>query len=266
MQIRRLREDDRAAVSELDRGATGEDRSNLLDALHPLAGVAADRSGTLAGWAAKAPYGAGIAICAGDDEAGVALMAAAANGPAPATLVIPDANAAAMANLRRWGFRAANAGERMRLGPAGGLAAGASVRALQPVLGVEGPGHPCPSLTPTSGAGPGTPAGSPRGREFPSANVRMRTFLNPVYLAAARDRNQVPARSSKWRATNAGVDRLEQALADEVVDVGEAAGAQGRPGRLDVVLRAAQLGLAVGDQQPDRRRPRPRRASPRCRR
>ena len=54
---------------------------------------------------------------AGDDEAGVALMAAAANGPAPATLVIPDANATAMANLRRWGFRAANAGERMRLGP-----------------------------------------------------------------------------------------------------------------------------------------------------
>src|SRR5206468_3384635 len=67
VDVRRLREDDRAAVSELDRGATGEDRSNLLDALHPLAGVAADRSGTLAGWAAKAPYGAGIAICAGDD-------------------------------------------------------------------------------------------------------------------------------------------------------------------------------------------------------
>ncbi|MGZ4280449.1 MAG: GNAT family N-acetyltransferase [Solirubrobacteraceae bacterium] len=117
VQIRRLRENDRAVVGELDRAATGEDRSNLLDALHPLAGVAADRSGTLAGWAAKAPYGAGIAICAGDDEAGVALMAAAANGPGPATLVIPDANAAAMANLRRWGFRAANAGERMRLGP-----------------------------------------------------------------------------------------------------------------------------------------------------
>ena len=117
VQIRRLREDDRGAVGELDRGATGEDRSNLLEALHPLAGVAAERAGALAGWAAKAPYGAGIAICAGDEEAGVALMAAAANGPAPATLVIPDANAAAMANLRRWGFRAANAGERMRLGP-----------------------------------------------------------------------------------------------------------------------------------------------------
>ena len=89
----------------------------MLDALHPLAGMAAERVGKLAGWAAKAPYGAGIAIGAGDDEAGVALRAAAAAGPAPATLVVPDANAAAMANLRRWGFRAANAGERMRLGP-----------------------------------------------------------------------------------------------------------------------------------------------------
>ena len=117
VQVRRLREDDREAVSALDRAATGEDRANLLDALHPLAGVAAERAGTLAGWAAKAPFGAGIAICAGDDEAGVALMAAAAVGPAPATLVVPDANAAATANLRRWGFRAANAGERMRLGP-----------------------------------------------------------------------------------------------------------------------------------------------------
>ena len=92
VQVRRLREGHRAAVSALDRAATGEERSNLLQALHPLVGVAAERSG-------------------------VALMAAAASGPAPATLVVPDANAAAMANLRHWGFRAANAGERMRLGP-----------------------------------------------------------------------------------------------------------------------------------------------------
>jgi hypothetical protein len=117
VEVRRLREDDRDDVGALDRAATGEDRANLLDALHPLAGVAAQRDASLAGWAAKAPYGAGIAICASDDEAGVALMAAAATGPGPATLVVPDANAAAMANLRRWGFRAANAGERMRLGP-----------------------------------------------------------------------------------------------------------------------------------------------------
>ncbi len=115
--VRRLREDDRVAVRELDAAATGEDRSHLLEALHPLSGVAAERDGLVAGWAAKAPYGAGIAICAADDEAGVTLMAAAAAGPAPATLVVPDANAAATAGLRRWGFRAANAGERMRLGP-----------------------------------------------------------------------------------------------------------------------------------------------------
>jgi ribosomal protein S18 acetylase RimI-like enzyme len=115
--IRRLCEEDREAVAELDAIATGEDRAHLLDALHPLSGVAVERTGTLAGWAAKAPYGAGIAICAADEEAGAALMAAAAGGAAPATLVVPDANAAANANLRRWGFRAANAGERMRLGP-----------------------------------------------------------------------------------------------------------------------------------------------------
>jgi hypothetical protein len=79
--------------------------------------VAAERDGALVGWAAKAPYGAGVAICGADDEAGIVLMATAAGGPAPATLVVPDANAAATAILRRWGFRAANAGERMRLGP-----------------------------------------------------------------------------------------------------------------------------------------------------
>jgi ribosomal protein S18 acetylase RimI-like enzyme len=117
LQVRRLRERDRDAMAVLDHAATGEDRANLLDALRPLTGMAAERAGALVGWAAKAPYGAGVAICAGDDEAGVALMAAAAGGPAPATLVVPDANAAATANLRRWGFRAANAGERMRLGP-----------------------------------------------------------------------------------------------------------------------------------------------------
>jgi predicted N-acetyltransferase YhbS len=120
LPVRRLCEDDRDAVAELDRLATGEDRGNLLDALHPLTGVAVDRRGRLAGWAAKAPFGAGIAICAADGEAGAGLMASAAGGwggSGPATLVVPDANAAASANLRRWGFRPANAGERMRLGP-----------------------------------------------------------------------------------------------------------------------------------------------------
>jgi predicted N-acetyltransferase YhbS len=118
VQVRRLREGDRPAVAALDRTATGEDRGNLFDALHPLSGLAAERGEDLAGWAVRAPYGAGIGVCAADAETGTALMAAAAAGPEPATLVIPDANAAAAAALGGWGFRAANAGERMRLGPA----------------------------------------------------------------------------------------------------------------------------------------------------
>jgi predicted N-acetyltransferase YhbS len=120
LPVRRLCEEDRDAVAELDRLATGEDRANLLDALRPLTGVAVDRGERLVGWAAKAPFGAGIAICAADEEAGAGLMASAAGGwggAGPATLVVPDANAAANANLRRWGFRPANAGDRMRLGP-----------------------------------------------------------------------------------------------------------------------------------------------------
>ena len=137
VQVRRLREGDRAAVRTLDRAATGEERGNLLEALHPLAGVAADRSGELVGWAAKAPYGAGIAICASDDEAGVALMAAAANGPAPATLVVPDANAAAMAQPAPLGLPRRQRGRAHAPRAAGGLAAGAPVRAVQPLLGLR---------------------------------------------------------------------------------------------------------------------------------
>ena len=118
VQVRRLREDDRAAVSH------ARPRGHRRGARQPArrAAPARGRRRRALGTSSSAgrprrPTAPGIAICADDDEAGVALMAAAASGPAPATLVVPDANAAAMANLRRWGFRAANAGERMRLGP-----------------------------------------------------------------------------------------------------------------------------------------------------
>jgi GNAT superfamily N-acetyltransferase len=117
IQLRRLTEGDRETLSELDRVATGEDRSHLLGTLRPLSGLGVERAGRLVGWAARAPYGAGIAICAADEEAGTALMAAAAGTPEAATFVVPDANVAAAAALRRWGFRPASAGERMRLGP-----------------------------------------------------------------------------------------------------------------------------------------------------
>ena len=44
-------------------------------------------------------------------------MAAAAAGPDPATLIVPDTNPAAAAAVRRWGFARFNTAERMRLGP-----------------------------------------------------------------------------------------------------------------------------------------------------
>jgi ribosomal protein S18 acetylase RimI-like enzyme len=115
VSVRRLCEEDRACVVALDREATGERREPLLDALVPLSGLAVERDGAMVGWAARSPYGAGVSICAREPDAGAALMAAAA-GPVPATLVVPEANAAASERLRRWGFQSVKAGDRMRLG------------------------------------------------------------------------------------------------------------------------------------------------------
>ena len=115
--LRVLREEDRAAVRDIDRAATGEDRAAVLDALVPLSGLIAERRGEAAGWAVTSPWGAGVAICAGDEAAGVALTAAAAGGPGSNTIVVPDANRAATDSLGRWGFAPTAAGARMRLGP-----------------------------------------------------------------------------------------------------------------------------------------------------
>jgi predicted N-acetyltransferase YhbS len=117
LTLRAVREDDRAAVRALDRDATGEDRSAVLDALQPLSGLVAERSGAPAGWAVTSPWGAGVAICAGDERAGVALTAAAARGPGTTTIVVPDANIGASDALEHWGFSPTAAGTRMRLGP-----------------------------------------------------------------------------------------------------------------------------------------------------
>ena len=64
------------------------------------------------------PWGAGVAICATDRGAGVALTAAAAGGPGSNTMVVPDMNLAAGDALGRWSFAPTAAGARMRLGPA----------------------------------------------------------------------------------------------------------------------------------------------------
>ena len=117
--LRALSERDRPALRDLDRAVTGEDRSAVLDAIHPLAGAAqpADADGRLRGWGIVSPWGAGTAIVACDADAGVALMAAATRGPSPGTLVVPDENNAAVEALRGWRFVRLNDALRMRLGP-----------------------------------------------------------------------------------------------------------------------------------------------------
>ena len=90
----------------------------MLDALAPLSGLIAERASEPVGWAMRSPWGAGVAICACDERAGVALVAAAAGGPGSHTIVVPNGNAAAADVLRRWGFSPTAAGARMRLGPA----------------------------------------------------------------------------------------------------------------------------------------------------
>jgi predicted N-acetyltransferase YhbS len=115
--LRAVREDDRAAIRAIDAAATGEDRAAVIDALHPLSGLIAERAGEAAGWAVASPWGAGVAVCAADARAGVALTAAAARGPGTGTMVVPNANIAASEALEHWGFAPTAAGARMRLGP-----------------------------------------------------------------------------------------------------------------------------------------------------
>jgi predicted N-acetyltransferase YhbS len=117
--LRRLSEADREALRDLDATATGELRDAVLDAIEPLAGVAAyDGNGAMSGWAVTSPWGAGNAIAAISPNVGVALMAAATAGPAAGTLIVPEGNRAAAEALRGWRFVRLNDALRMRLGRA----------------------------------------------------------------------------------------------------------------------------------------------------
>jgi predicted N-acetyltransferase YhbS len=117
VHLRVVREDDRPALRDIDREATGERRDPVLDALVSLNGLVAECDGRPAGWALTSPWGSGVAICATDPAAGTALLAAAAGGPGPATVVVPQGNVAAGEALAGWRFKPSSAGERMRLGP-----------------------------------------------------------------------------------------------------------------------------------------------------
>lgn len=116
-ELRPLREDDRPAVRSLDRAATGERRDVVLDAVRPLAGLAAERGGQLVGSAIASAWGTGVAITASEPGAGERLLASATRGPGGGTVIVPDANGPAAEALRRWSFARLNDGERMRLGP-----------------------------------------------------------------------------------------------------------------------------------------------------
>jgi GNAT superfamily N-acetyltransferase len=115
--VRRLADDDRAKILAADRAATGENRDAVISQLRPLRGVAVDDDAGVTGFAVASAWGSGAAIVARDQEVGLALMSAAAAGPEPATLIVPDTNPAAAGAVRRWGFARYNTAERMRLGP-----------------------------------------------------------------------------------------------------------------------------------------------------
>jgi GNAT superfamily N-acetyltransferase len=115
--LHRLGPADRDRLGALDRAVTGERRDAVLDAIHPLMGVAALTPDDVDGWAISSPWGAGTAIGASTPEAGIALMAAATAGPAAGTVIVPEPNLAAAEALRSWRFVRLNDALRMRLGP-----------------------------------------------------------------------------------------------------------------------------------------------------
>jgi GNAT superfamily N-acetyltransferase len=119
-EVRRLRPSDRETLLELDRRATNEDRSAVLEMLPALIGLGYERDGALAGFALQTPWGAGPAVVAEDAEAGAAVLRALIVEPQPVTITIPDDNPVGGNVLAGWGFQPVNSALRMRYGPAVG--------------------------------------------------------------------------------------------------------------------------------------------------
>jgi GNAT superfamily N-acetyltransferase len=117
--VRAGRPTDRAAVLALDRLATGEDRSRLLDALWPAGGlVAGDGGGDPRGFHLASPWRNGGATVAADPEAGLALLEAVRRGDGGEVSVsLPAGNRAGLLALAAAGFRERSGTTRMRLGP-----------------------------------------------------------------------------------------------------------------------------------------------------
>ncbi|HEV2812943.1 MAG TPA: GNAT family N-acetyltransferase [Solirubrobacteraceae bacterium] len=117
-RVRRLRPADRSAILELDRAATGEDRSPVLERLPALLGLALERrDGSLAAYALNTPWGAGPAVVAVGEEEGLAMLRALVGEPQPVTVTVPDDNPRVAYVLAQWGFQSVNTALRMRHGP-----------------------------------------------------------------------------------------------------------------------------------------------------
>jgi GNAT superfamily N-acetyltransferase len=115
--VRGGRPTDRAAVLALDRLATGEDRSRLLDALWPAGGLVAG-DGDPRGFHLASPWRNGGATVAGDPEAGLALLEAVRRGDGGEVSVsLPAGNRAGLLALAAAGFRERSGTTRMCLGP-----------------------------------------------------------------------------------------------------------------------------------------------------
>jgi GNAT superfamily N-acetyltransferase len=109
---------DLAAVSALDRQATGEDRTRLLAALWPAGGLVAGEQGAARGFHLASPWRPGGATVAADPQAGLSLLQAASRVDAGEVSVsVPDGNQAARRALAAAGFRERSRTTRMHLGP-----------------------------------------------------------------------------------------------------------------------------------------------------
>ena len=115
--VRPLSEADREAVTIIDRAATGEDRSPVLDALGPLDGWAVDDNGVLRGFALRTPWGTAHPVVAADPEHGHALLGAVVAPPHGGTLIVPENNPLAADAVRAWGLGRLNEALRRRRGP-----------------------------------------------------------------------------------------------------------------------------------------------------
>jgi len=116
--IRPATQADARAILDLDRTASGEDRSRLLLRVWPRDCWVVDSDGEIQGFHARSRWEIGGATVANNTRAGLALLCRALRvQPNIRYTSIPRANPGALNLLRAQGFEEVNQATRMRLGP-----------------------------------------------------------------------------------------------------------------------------------------------------